>query len=166
MQLSTKGRYAVMALLDLVTLEAELNRPVTLAEISERQRISLSYLEQLFAKLRKAGVVTSLRGPGGGYSLAKTPAQTYLSEAIGAVDENTDMTRCGITEPGADMTGKGCVGGVKCNTHELWAALGYHVEAFFANVTLKMVMDGSVGAGFSILPSEHQTPSLMVTLKN
>lgn len=165
MQLSTRGRYAVMALLDLIELQEKFGRAVTLAEISEQQKISLSYLEQLFAKLKKAGVVNSLRGPGGGYTLAKTPAQTYLSAAIGAVDENTDMTRCGIHASGENVAaGHGCVSGAKCNTHDLWVALGYHVEAFFANVTLQMVIDGSVGAGFSILP--EATPSLVVTVKN
>lgn len=164
MQLSTRGRYTVMALLDLIELQSELDRSVTLAEISERQKISLSYLEQLFAQLRKAGVVDSIRGPGGGYSLAKSPSQTYLSEAIAAVDENTDMTRCGVTEFGAELKNKGCVGGVKCNTHDLWVALGYHVEAFFANITLQMVIDGDVGAGFSILP--NSTPELSISLKN
>lgn len=166
MQLSTRGRYAVMALLDLVELQQELNRAVTLAEISEKQRISLSYLEQLFSKLRKSGVVESTRGPGGGYTLAKSPAQTYLSEAIGAVDENTDMTRCGITDPSAAVHGTGCVAGKKCNTHELWIALGYHVEAFFANITLQMVLDGDVKAGFSILPEWHQTPAFEIQVKN
>lgn len=166
MQLSTRGRYAVMAILDLIELQEDLGRSVTLAEISEKQRISLSYLEQLFSKLRKAGVVASTRGPGGGYSLAKTPAQTYLSEAIGAVDENTDMTRCGVTDPTAPLNGAGCVAGKKCNTHDLWISLGYHVEAFFANITFQMVMDGDVKAGFSILPEWHQTPPLSIQVKN
>ena len=130
-------------MLDLVAL-AEAERPVTLAMIAERQQISLSYLEQLFAKLRRGGVVSSTRGPGGGYRLPRPAAAIYLNQIIDAVEEDIDLTRCGqMHNPLGPEAGKGCVQGAKCNAHDLWGALGRHMEEFFKQVTLQMVVDGT-----------------------
>jgi len=135
MQLSTKGRYAVMALLDLLAMQKEKGKPypVKLSEIAERQEISLSYLEQLFAQLRREKIVTSVRGPGGGYLLKHAPEQTWLSTVIAAVDEPVKFRRC---------TGEGgnCMSnGSKCNTHHLWGALEDHLNHFLQTVNLEMV---------------------------
>lgn len=144
MQLSTKGRYAVMALLDLAMLQAgNTAQPVTLADIAERQQISLSYLEQLFAKLRQAGLVRSVRGPGGGYVLAKDMHELWLNDVINAVSEGVDITRCGQMIPN-QTDHSGCMGGVKCNAHDLWASLSGHIDQFLGTVSLGMVLQGQV----------------------
>ncbi len=143
MHLSTRGRYAIMAMLDLVTL-SQAGKPVTLAMIAERQQISLSYLEQLFAKLRRGGVVLSARGPGGGYRLQRAASEIFLAQIIDAVEEDIDLTRCGqMHNPHGPEAGQGCVYGAKCNAHDLWSALGRHMEQFFRQVNLQMVVDGS-----------------------
>jgi len=154
MHLSTKGRYAVMAMLDLAELSRGRSAPITLAEIASRQAISLSYLEQLFAKLRKAGVVHSVRGPGGGYTLNKPLNIIFLSDIIAAVDEVVDVTRCGQPDVENVRVGHGCVAGRKCNTHDLWSAVGRHVEGFLRRVTLEMVLAGEVNGQFSLF-GEH-----------
>lgn len=152
MHLSTRGRYAIMAMIDLAELSKTSPRPVTLAQIADRQQISLSYLEQLFAKLRKNGVVASVRGPGGGYQIPKPLNLVMLSDIIGAVDEVVDVTRCGVPEPMASAGhAAGCVHGRKCNAHDLWQALSGHIAEFMRRVSLEMVMNGEVTAGFSIL---------------
>lgn len=126
MRLTTKGRYAVTAMLDLA-LHARDN-PVPLADISERQGISLSYLEQLFARLRRQGLVDSARGPGGGYRLSRDANQIAVADVIEAIDENVDVTRCG---------GKGnCQGGEPCLTHELWCDLSNQIRTFLGGITL------------------------------
>lgn len=126
MRLTSKGRYAVTAMLD-VTLNAQ-EGPVPLADISERQGISLSYLEQLFARLRKNGLVNSVRGPGGGYLLGAQAACISVGAVIRAVDESVDATRC---------QGKGdCQGGEKCLTHALWRELSDRLTDFLNNITL------------------------------
>ena len=126
MRLTSKGRYAVTAMLD-VALHTE-RGPVSLADISERQGISLSYLEQLFARLRKHGLVSSVRGPGGGYRLGLAAQAISVSGVIQAVDESIDATRCG---------GKGdCHGGTQCLTHSLWEGLSDRIEDFLANISL------------------------------
>jgi len=126
MKLTSKGRYAVTAMLD-VTIHAA-NGPVSLADISERQAISLSYLEQLFSKLRKSGLVISIRGPGGGYRLGKCSAQIAVADIISAVNESVDATRC---------HGKGnCQGGEACLTHSLWEGLSERIEEFLQNISL------------------------------
>lgn len=138
MKLGTKGRYAVMALVDLV--ETSSGEPKTLADIAASQSISLSYLEQLFAKMRKRGVVTSVRGPGGGYKLTKPANLTRLSDIILAVDEPIKTTRC------APDSGRGCgPEGAKCSTHELWDALRQHILGFLAQVSLEDVVEGRAG---------------------
>jgi len=131
MKLTSKGRYAVTAMLDLA-LHAG-NRPVTLAGISERQGISLSYLEQLFTRLRKHGLVSSTRGPGGGYSLSRSAHDIPVAEVVAAVDESVDATRCG---------GKGdCQGGQRCLTHDLWSELSEQVYAFLSGISLGQLVD-------------------------
>jgi Rrf2 family iron-sulfur cluster assembly transcriptional regulator len=143
MHLSTRGRYAIMAMLDLAQLAVSSPRPVTLAQIADRQQISLSYLEQLFAKLRKAGVVDSVRGPGGGYMIPKPLTLVLLADIVSAVDEVIDVTRCGaMGDPHGPAQGAGCVHGAKCNAHDLWSALGGHIEQFLRRVSLQMVLDG------------------------
>lgn len=132
MKLSTKGRYAVMAMVELASRGDA--KPTTLAEIAERQDISLSYLEQLFAKLRRAGIVRSVRGPGGGYVLAFPPRDTRISDIIIAVDEPVHATRC---KPGSP---KGCTtDGSRCLTHDLWEELGQQIRLFLASVSLEDV---------------------------
>ncbi len=134
MRLSTKGRYAVMALADIASRSNE--QPVTLAEISARQDISQDYLEQLFAKLKRAGLVDSVRGPGGGYCLAASADDIWIADVISAVDEPLQVTRC---QDGDAING--CVGGDKCVTHELWAALGRQIYGFLAAITLGDVVE-------------------------
>jgi Rrf2 family iron-sulfur cluster assembly transcriptional regulator len=135
MRLSTKGRYAVMAMADLARREGDAARAVALADIAARQEISLSYLEQLFARLRRKGLVKSARGPGGGYRLARTAETTTIAEIVHAVDEPLRATRCGA--------GKGCMmKGEKCLTHDLWADLGAQIESYLASVSLADVIGG------------------------
>ncbi|HQN64287.1 MAG TPA: Rrf2 family transcriptional regulator [Methylophilus sp.] len=126
MRLTTKGRFAVTAMLDLALLEAE--KPVTLAGISERQDISLSYLEQLFSRLRKQGLVLSVRGPGGGYRIAKPHKEISVSDIITAVDEQIDATQCGGNE--------NCHEDGPCMTHDLWASLNQKILDYLSGVTL------------------------------
>ena len=139
MRLSTKGRYAVMAMVDLARREAEAVRAVALADIAERQEISLSYLEQLFARLRRQGLVTSARGPGGGYRLAKAAEATSIADIIHAVDEPLRATRCAQS--------KGCMTkGERCLTHDLWEDLGARIEDYLASVSLADVASGRLTA--------------------
>jgi len=148
MQLSTKGRYAVMAMTDLAR-HGESGRgrgAVSLAEIAGRQEISLSYLEQLFARLRRRGLVASVRGPGGGYRLARSAAETRISDIVLAVDEPLRATRCPKSVEGAAPP-KGCMArGEWCMTHSLWEALGRQIEQFLATVSLEDVIERRVGA--------------------
>jgi Rrf2 family iron-sulfur cluster assembly transcriptional regulator len=140
MRLSTKGRYAVMAMADLARRQTEPCRAVALAEIATRQEISLSYLEQLFARLRRKGLVQSARGPGGGYRLARTAAETSIAEIVLAVDEPLRATRCA-------EQGKGCMlKGERCLTHDLWEDLGDRIEDYLASVSLADVLTGRLGA--------------------
>ena len=136
MRLSTKGRYAVMAMADLARREGDAARAVALADIAHRQEISLSYLEQLFARLRRKGLVKSARGPGGGYRLARDAADTTIAEIVHAVDEPLRATRC-------TDKGKGCMlKGERCLTHDLWADLGDRIEDYLASVSLADVIGG------------------------
>lgn len=126
MRLTTKGRYAVTSMIDL-TLHAQ-NKPTSLADISGRQSISLSYLEQLFSKLRQSGLVTSVRGPGGGYHLAIPSDQIFVAQIINAVNESIDTTSC---------RGKGdCQGGEICLTHSLWQDLSVQIHEFLNGISL------------------------------
>lgn len=146
MQLSTRGRYAVMAMLDLARMSHQGDRTsaVALADIAQRQDISLSYLEQLFAGLRKAGLVKSMRGPGGGYLLAKPSQQLAISDIIQAVNEPMEVTRCNTAGKTDCEHGKGCVRGKQCNSHSLWASLGIHIESFLKQVNLAMVLENKL----------------------
>ncbi len=130
MRLTSKGRYAVSAMVDLNKNGQE--KPVTLAAISERQFISLSYLEQLFRRLREAGLVRSVRGPGGGYQLARPADEITVAEVIRAVNEPVRTTMC---ENGV----RGCHRGNRCDTHQLWEAMGEHIQRFLDAVTIDQV---------------------------
>lgn len=131
MRLTTKGRFAVTAMLDIALYEAD--KPVTLAGISERQSISLSYLEQLFSRLRKQGLVSSVRGPGGGYRIAKAHHEISVSDIITAVDEQIDATQCGGNE--------NCHEEGRCMTHELWASLNSKILDYLSGVSLADMVD-------------------------
>lgn len=126
MRLTTKGRYAVTAMLDLALHYEE--GPITLADISQRQGISLSYLEQLFAKLRRQGLVDSTRGPGGGYRLSRAPHEIPVADVIIAVDEKVETTRCGGLA--------NCQDDQKCLTHELWSELSEQIYQFLCGISL------------------------------
>jgi Rrf2 family iron-sulfur cluster assembly transcriptional regulator len=130
MRLTSKGRYAVTAMLD-VALHAQ-RGPVPLADISERQGISLSYLEQLFSRLRKKGLVQSVRGPGGGYKLGNTVECISVGDVIVAVNESVDATRCGGSS--------GCQDGNQCLTHTLWTDLSLRIQEFLDNITIAELM--------------------------
>ncbi|MEN8179369.1 MAG: Fe-S cluster assembly transcriptional regulator IscR [Pseudomonadota bacterium] len=131
MKLTTKGRYAVTAMLDLALHFGE--GPITLADIAQRQGISLSYLEQLFSRLRKRSLVSSVRGPGGGYSLGREAAEIYVGEVITAVDENMDTTRC----HGAHN----CQNNGRCLTHDLWTDLSNQIYNYLNQISLQDLMD-------------------------
>lgn len=133
MKMSTKGRYAVMAMIDIATHSD--GEPVSLAEIAERQDISQEYLEQLFGKLRKQKLVESARGPGGGYRLAKPMSEIPVARIIAAVDEELQFTRCG-----GDAV-EGCVKGERCNAHDLWSSLGRQMMYFLSSISLEDVVE-------------------------
>ena len=151
MRLSTRGRYAVMAMVELASragagnMRGNAGRPVSLAEIADAQMLSLAYLEQLFARLRRGGLVASVRGPGGGYRLGRPAARISLSEITDAVEEPIRATRC-------DEGGPGCVAGKRCLTHDLWAELGEQIRLFLSHVSLADVVEGRV-LGRAALPN-------------
>ncbi|MCK2088085.1 Fe-S cluster assembly transcriptional regulator IscR [Thauera aromatica] len=145
MRLTTKGRFAVTAMVDLAARQAD--GPVTLAGIAERQKISLSYLEQLFGKLRRHKLVSSVRGPGGGYRLARTMDSVTVADIIVAVDEPLDATQCGGKE--------NCHDDHRCLTHDLWANLNKRMYAYLDSVTLEALVNRRV----------HPDPDMAV-LKN
>ncbi len=141
MRLTTKGRFAVTAMIDLGLRQN--SGPVTLAAISQRQQISLSYLEQLFGKLRRNELVESTRGPGGGYTLARNPAEITVAEIITSVDEPMDATHCGGKE--------NCLGdGTRCMTHDLWASLNTKMVEFLDSVTLQKLVDDQLAKGLQV----------------
>ena len=131
MRLTTKGRYAVTAMLDLAIHHGE--GPITLADIAQRQGISLSYLEQLFSRLRKQNLVSSVRGPGGGYSLGREAGGIFVAQVISAVDENVDTTRCG----GAHN----CQDNQQCLTHDLWQDLSARIYEYLNQISLQDLMN-------------------------
>ena len=136
MRLTTKGRFAVTAMADLAMCGG--HSPVTMAAISERQKISLSYLEQLFGKLRRSKIVESVRGPGGGYYLARPAEKITIAEIIVAVDEPLDATSCG---------GKGnCHDERQCITHELWMGLNEKIFDYLTSITLRQLVDSQTRA--------------------
>lgn len=141
MRLTTRARYAVMALVDLASTATA--SPVRLSDVAARQEISLSYLEQLFARLRRAGLVRSVRGPGGGYLLARPMTAVSIADIVLAVDEPIRATRC------KQGTGRGCrTDAGKCQTHDLWEELGNQIYLFLRSVTVADVVEGRV-AGMS-----------------
>lgn len=152
MKLTTKGRYAVMAMADLARFGT--GRPVALADIAERQEISLSYLEQLFAKLRRGDLVKSVRGPGGGYLLSRDADDIRISDVIMAVDEPLNATRCEVGSP------KGCMGNSssRCITHDLWAELSHQIHLFLGSVSLGDVINGRVATTHPGARASEQQP--------
>ena len=141
MRLTTKGRFAVTAMIDLALRQN--NGPVTLAAISQRQQISLSYLEQLFGKLRRHELVESTRGPGGGYTLARKAGDITVADIIVSVDEPIDATQCGGKE--------NCLGDSgRCMTHDLWSALNQRMVEFLDSVTLQKLVDEQLAKGIQI----------------
>lgn len=155
MILSTKGRYAVMAMVDLATQPQD--KPVGLASIAERQEIPLAYLEQIFARLKKAGLVKSVRGPGGGYKLAKPAEQMNVAEIMFGADEPIKMTRCD------DKSAKGCMATKeRCLTHDLWEGLTAQMRLYLGSITLADVCGRRVQQKF---PRAHAMPELMMFAK-
>lgn len=149
MRLTTKGRFAVTAMLDLALHEVD--KPVTLAGISERQGISLSYLEQLFSRLRRQGLVKSIRGPGGGYRLAQQQADISVSAIITAVDELIDATQCGGQE--------NCHDDRRCMTHDLWASLNAKILEYLSGVSLADLVASQREGKKILFSNRHCTPA-------
>ncbi len=158
MKLSTKGRYAVMAMVDLAGYSRD--TPRSLATIAERQEISLSYLEQLFGKLRRGELVKSVRGPGGGYLLSRAASEIRVADIVLAVDEPLQVTRC---QPGSPV---GCrKNKSRCPTHDLWEELGNQIYLFLSSVSLEDVCTGRVLGKSGLVRTEDaggQTPELRV----
>ncbi len=151
MRLTTKGRFAVTAMIDVAMHGG--SGPVTLAAVSSRQKISLSYLEQLFGKLRRSGLVESVRGPGGGYNVAKPQAQVSVADIIVAVDEPIDATQCGGKE--------NCLDDHRCMTHDLWMSLNAHIFSFLSGVTLAdLVRQQRQPGDVAVLHDHRQPPSV------
>lgn len=137
MILNTKGRYAVMALVDIAKTNQK--TPITLAAISERQEIPLAYLEQIFSRLKRANIVKSVRGPGGGYMLSREAATISVSDIMRAADEPIKMTRCGGDKLNGCMTPKS-----RCLTHDLWEGLGQHIHQYLQAISLADICSGRV----------------------
>ena len=135
MMLTTKSRYAVMAVIEVAAKNSR--TPIRLADISERQNIPLNYLEQIFLKLKKANLVRSVKGPGGGYHLNLSSKEISIENIVDAVEENLKMTRC--------SKDKNCrKNGVNCKTHDLWKGLGRHIREYFANISIDDVISGEI----------------------
>jgi len=148
MRLTTKGRFAVTAMIDVAMHNG--GGPVTLAGVSDRQKISLSYLEQLFGKLRRHGLVESVRGPGGGYNLARPANSVSVADIITAVDEPIDATQCGGKE--------NCQDDKRCMTHELWANLNTHIFSFLRSVSLEQLVRAQDKSDVNVL-QDRRGPS-------
>ncbi|WP_316977932.1 Rrf2 family transcriptional regulator [Shumkonia mesophila] len=153
MRLSTKGRYAVMAMVDLASHSG--GKPVALADIADRQEISLSYLEQLFGKLRKGGLVKSVRGPGGGYLLAREAGETRVSDIIMAVDELIKATRCTPGSPSGCHLNKS-----RCMTHDLWEELGNQIYLYLSSVTVSDIVERRVLGSSGLIFQELEQSSV------
>lgn len=147
MRLTTKGRFAVTAMVDLAMRQSR--GPVTLAAISERQHISLSYLEQLFGKLRRRSLVSSVRGPGGGYNLAQPASAVSVADIVTAVDEPLDATQCGGKE--------NCADDKRCMTHDLWATLNTKMYDYLASVSLADLVEHQHGKHVAVLHDHRRT---------
>ena len=151
MNLTAKSRSAVTAMLDLAGQKKQ--KPVSLADISRRQDISLSYLEQLFAKLRKNGLVTSIKGPGGGYLLARSANKVSVADIVDSVDENVDVTRC---------SGKGnCQGGAVCLTHQLWSEFSEEIRNYLSGINLENLKDREHVKRVMIRQESKQEPQVV-----
>ena len=149
MRLTTKGRFAVTAMIDVALHSTD--GPVTLSGVADRQHISLSYLEQLFGKLRRRGLVDSVRGPGGGYSLAREASKVTVADIILAVDEPIDATQCAGKE--------NCQDDHKCLTHDLWANLNTHIFSYLRSVTLaELVRNHQAKGGISVIQVTERRP--------
>ncbi|MBI3592859.1 MAG: RrF2 family transcriptional regulator [Nitrospirae bacterium] len=135
MRLSTKGQYGVRAMYEIARGYPE--NPVTIKEISERQDVSVAYLEQILNKLRKAGLIKSIKGPGGGYLLSKSPAKISIASILNELEGPVAITSC-------LAPGEGCVRADNCVTHLLWKALGEQIEAFLKTITLKNLISGDI----------------------
>ena len=147
MRLTTKGRFAVTAMVDLAMRQS--GGPVTLAAISERQRISLSYLEQLFGKLRRHQLVSSVRGPGGGYNLAKPALSVSVADIVAAVDEPLDATQCGGKE--------NCLDDRRCMTHDLWATLNKKMYDYLSSVSLADLVAHQNGKHVAVIQDQRRS---------
>jgi len=147
MRLTTKGRFAVTAMVDLAMRQS--GGPVTLAAISERQHISLSYLEQLFGKLRRHQLVSSVRGPGGGYNLAKSAATVSVADIVTAVDEPLDATQCGGKE--------NCLDDRRCMTHDLWATLNKKMYEYLSSVSLADLVAHQNGKQVAVIQDHRRS---------
>lgn len=157
MILSTKGRYAVMAMVDLAMHQKE--RPVGLAAIADRQQIPLAYLEQIFAKLKRANVVQSVRGPGGGYTLATSSEELTIAEIIRASEESIKITRC------ASHGTEGCMADkARCVTHDLWEGLGEHIYHYLSGLSLADVVQRRVREKFPRDPQAEPHATLFAQL--
>jgi Rrf2 family iron-sulfur cluster assembly transcriptional regulator len=156
MRLTTKGRFAVTAMIDLALRQGK--GPVTLAGISQRQAISLSYLEQLFGKLRRHEIVESIRGPGGGYSLARKADQVTVADIIIAVDEPLDATQCGGKE---NCHGADAATGTRCMTHELWATLNEKMVDYLDSVSLQDLVDQQKHKNSEQVVVLHRAPAVV-----
>jgi len=150
MRLTTKGRFAVTAMIDVAMHGTK--TPVTLAGVSQRQKISLSYLEQLFGKLRRHSLVESVRGPGGGYRLARGAETISVADVIVAVDEPIDATKCGGRENCKDD-------GKRCMTHELWANLNAHILSYLRSVTLAELVAQQGKSDVNVLQDQRAQPA-------
>ena len=152
MRLTTKGRFAVTAMVDLAMRQTR--GPVTLAAISGRQHISLSYLEQLFGKLRRRHLVSSVRGPGGGYNLAQPAASVTVADIVSAVDEPLDATQCGGKE--------NCKDEQRCMTHDLWATLNTKMHEYLSSVSLADLVEHQTGKHVAVLHDRRTADSQKV----
>jgi len=151
MRLTTRGRFAVTAMADIAMHRG--TDPVTLGEISARQKISVSYLEQLFGKMRRRGLVESVRGPGGGYRLARETAQIAVADIILAVDEPIDATQCRGKE--------NCRDDQKCITHDLWAKLNEHVLNYLAAMTLEQLVEDQMAKKDRVSPLQSMQKTIL-----
>jgi len=151
MRLTTKGRFAVTAMIDLALHQD--GSPVTLAGISARQEISLSYLEQLFSKLRRHNIVQSVRGPGGGYHLGRAAHEVTVADIISAVNESIDATQCGGKE---NCHGSGHTGGKRCMTHQLWSTLNDKMRGYLDSVSLQDLVNQQTNSEHNVITLHAQ----------
>lgn len=144
MILTTKARYAVMSILEIAII-GSYSVPIGLSILSDRLNIPISYLEQIFLKLKNSGIVTSVRGPGGGYLLSSDAKNISLDKIIDAVEEDIDMTRC------SSLKSSGCMpGAAKCKTHDLWEGLTVHIREYLAAISVEDLLVGNLGAKLGV----------------